>query len=208
MGRAALAFGLAAAVASVGACGDRAADPAQPTPRPSKTPAPPPANAASQVVVRGDTLDAIARAHYGSRHYAALLGRVNAVDAQALKPGAVLALPTLEEIAAPVARRVPAGAAAFLRAHAAWRARADALWEEHRTSRAIRKDAEVARAAADAKLAQAAFAGAGAPSTQLRALAEVLSGIAAAQIDPEGYALDDADRRFAMALAALLDWAR
>ena len=56
--------------------------------------------------------------------------------------------------------------------------------------------------------ARAAFAKAGAPTTQLASLDGTLRDIADARIDPEGYALDDADRRFAYALAALIDWSR
>jgi hypothetical protein len=162
----------------------------------------------SHVIVKGDTLDAIATAAYGSRHYAEVLAAVDHVDPAKLRVGATLALPTIAEVAAPLAKRVPDGTAALVRAQATWRAVADSLWDEHRRTRAITARAEVARAAADARDALAAFKKAHAPTTQLRSLVATLEGLADGRIDPEGYELDDADRRFAYTLVALVAWAR
>lgn len=162
----------------------------------------------SHVIVKGDTLDAIAQAAYGSRHYARVLEVVDHVEPDKLCVGATLALPSFGAAAAPLAKRAPDATAALVRAQATWRGVADALSDEHRRTRAITARSEVATAATDVAAALAAFKKAGAPTTQLRSLSDGLAAIAGGHVDPEGYALDDADRRFAYALAALLAWPR
>jgi nucleoid-associated protein YgaU len=184
------------------------APPPAPAPIDAAPPPPPDARITSHVIVRGDHLDDIAQAAYGSRHYSRLIALVDQVEATKLKVGATLALPSIDEICAPLATRVPDGTAALLRAHAAWRGAVDALWDEHRNTRKISSRKDVAQAAADAELARAAFAKAKMPTTQLKSLVGALDSIAAGAIDPEGYALDDADRRFAYAIADLLSLAR
>jgi hypothetical protein len=165
-----------------------------------------PAAAPIHVVAPGDTLDAIARARYGSRHYADLIARVDGVDPARLPVAAVLWLPEIDAVAAPLARRVPGGAAALVRAHAAWRAQVAALWDEHRRRHAITARPELALAAADADGARAAFALAGAPTGQLTTLAATLGAVAGGHVDRNAYALDEVDRRFAMSFTALLTW--
>lgn len=169
-------------------------------------PAATPTHVPSHVIVKGDTLDAIAKATYGSRHYSRVLEAVDHVDAAKLKVGATLALPSIADVAAPLARKLPDATAALVRAQATWRGVADSLWDEHRRTRAITPRAEVASAAADVAAALAAFKKAGAPTTQLRSLSDGLAAIAGGSIDPDAYGLDDVDRRFAYALAALLAW--
>jgi hypothetical protein len=168
---------------------------------------PPAPRATSHVIVKGDTLDAIAAAAYGSRHYSRVLEVVDHVDPATLRVGATLALPSFADVAAPLAKRVPDGAAALVRAQATWRAVAESLWDEHRKTDAVKPRREVASAAADAATALAAFKKAGAPTGQLRSLVATLDAIADGHLDPDGYELDEADRRFAYALTALLGWA-
>jgi LysM repeat protein len=165
--------------------GARAAIAAAPPPDAAPAPVAP---VEVHVIARGDTLDAIARAHYGSRHYARLLALVDHASPTRLAIGASLALPTFDAMAATVAARQPDATAALVRAQATWKT-------------------DPKSAATDAEAARAAYAAAGAPVGQLAALVTALRGIADGHADPNHYARDDIDRRFADGLAALISWA-
>jgi hypothetical protein len=202
--------------ALIGGCssrGDAAAPPAPPPPVVVVDAAPlpvvdaPPPVETSHTIAHGDTLDPIAQSRYGSRHYTLVIEAVDHVDPSKLKIGAVLALPSIDDALAPVARKVPDGTAALLRAHAAWTAISPGLWDEHRRTRGY-KSPDLARAIADADAAHAAFTKAHAPAKALVALSSALRDVAGGRIDPEGYNLDTVDRRFADSIAALITWSQ
>ena len=177
---------------------------------PDAAPPPPPAPAVetTHTIVHGDHLDPIAQARYGSRHYSRLIALVDHVDSSKLRIGQKIALPSIDDLAKPLAQKVPDGTAALLRAHAAWTTASAALWDEHRATHHISKRPDVAKAQADVAAAKAAFDKVHAPTKELAHLADKLGAVAAGKMDPEGYGLDDVDRRFADALTELMTWAK
>jgi hypothetical protein len=209
-----LLFALACGCSSRGDAHPSAAPPPTAPPRapalPDAAPPPPPAPAVEteHTIVHGDTLDPIAQARYGSRHYSRLIALVDHVDSSKLRIGQKIALPSIEDIAKPLAQKAPDGTAALLRAHAAWATASPALWDEVRKTKRVSQRADLAKVQADVAAAKAAFEKAHAPTKELGHLAEKLGRVAAGSMDPEGYGLDDVDRRFAYALTELMTWAK
>jgi hypothetical protein len=180
--------------------------PALPDAAPPPPPAPPPET--THTIVHGDTLDPIAQARYGSRHYSRLIALVDHVDSSKLRIGQKIPLPSIDDLAKPLAQKVPDGTAALLRAHAAWTTASPALWDEVRKSKRTSQHADLAKLQADVAAAKAAFDKAHAPTKELGHLAEKLGRVVGGEVDPEGYGLDDVDRRFADALTELMTWVK
>jgi hypothetical protein len=180
--------------------------PALPDAAPPPPAAPPPET--THTIVHGDTLDPIAQARYGSRHYSRLIALVDHVDSSKLRIGQKIALPSIEDVTKPLAQKVPDGTAALLRAHTAWTTASPSLWDEVRKSKRVAQNSDLAKALADITAAKAAFDKAHAPTKELGHLAEKLGHVAAGGVDPEGYGLDDVDRRFAYALTDLMAWTK
>jgi hypothetical protein len=210
----AFALALACGCSSRGDAQPAAPPPPVATPRapapPDAAPPPPPPPAAEveHTIVHGDTLDPIAQARYGSRHYSRLIALVDHVDSSKLRIGQKIALPSIDDLAKPLAQKVPEGTAALLRAHAAWTAASPGLWDEVRKSKRVAQNADLAKVVADLTAAKTAFDKAHAPTKELGHLVSQLGHVAGGAVDPEGYGLDDVDRRFAYALTELMGWVK
>ena len=207
-----LLFAIACGCSSRGDAQPAAPPPPPAPPRapalPDAAPPPPPAPAAetSHTIVSGDKLDPIAQARYGSRHYSRLIELVDHVSSNKLRVGMKLALPSIEDMARPLAQKVPDGTAALLRARATWAALVPTLWDEHRQTHHLAQHPEMAHIVSDVQSAREAFAKAHAPTKQLDTLANALAGVAEGHLDPNAYGLDEVDRRFAYAIGDLLTW--